>query len=245
MRLLLCALTGMGNHVLESLMAWPRLGELAVITRREPGPFPHYCCGQLDALCASRGIVCRTDLRLDSAEGQAFVSGFAPSVLLCATFHQRIPAGILARRALRALNVHPSLLPGYRGPTPTNWAILRGEAETGISFHQLSEGLDEGGLYAQRRLAVGERTDGELRLALAELAASEVCGVLDEVLEGRLAPVDQDVSRASWLPKVGSPEGLKILLRERPPRERLQRGLTPLPGVDFLERVLRELEEPA
>lgn len=247
MRLLFCALTGMGNAVLEALLAWPRLSALAVITRQEAGPFPHYPCGQLDALCAERGIPCRTDLRLADAEGLAFAQGFAPDVLLCATFHQRIPAEMLALPTRAAVNIHPSLLPGYRGPTPTNWAILRGETETGVSFHQLSEGLDEGGLYAQKRLAIGNRNDGELRQALAGLAAGAVRGVLDEILaeepDKRLAPMPQDASQAFWLPKAGSDAGLKLLLKERPPLDRLQRGLSPLPGPEFLARVLAGLAD--
>ena len=173
------------------------------------------------------------------------MAGFTPDVLLCATFHQRIPAEVLAQARRCALNIHSSLLPGFRGPTPTNWAILRGERETGVSFHQLTEGLDEGGLFTQMRLEVGQRTDGELRLALAELAAREVCGVLDGIVDGKLTPRPQDPSQAFWLPRAGSDEGLGILLRERPPKDRLLRGLSPLPGPDFLARVLRGLDESA
>lgn len=238
MRVLLCALTGMGNHVLEALLSWPGLTELSVLTRREAGRFPHYSCGQLSELCAARGVPCRDALRLDSAEGRAFVADFAPELLLCATFHQRIPAEVLALARRAAINIHPSLLPAHRGPTPTNWAILRGEAETGVSFHELSEGLDEGGIYLQRRLAVGGRTDGELRLALAELAARELPAVLDGVLDGSLRQAPQDASLASWLPNIASEQGLALLLADPPPRERLERGLTPLPGPALLERIL-------
>lgn len=245
MRVLLCALTGLGNPILESLLAWPRMSALFVITRREPGRFPHYSCAQLDAHCSSLGIPCRTDLRLDSPEGLAVVGGFKPDVLICATFHQRIPSSVLGQIGRLRLNIHSSLLPALRGPTPTNWAILRGEEETGITFHQLSEGLDEGALYAQRRLAVGNRTDGELRHALAELAAAELRDVLDKILDGELAPVAQDVTQASSFPRVATEEGLKIILQEKIPLGRLERGLTPMPGPDFLERVLRGMDEGA
>jgi len=236
MRVLLCALTGMGNHVLEALLSWPRLTELSVLTRRETGRFPHYSCGQLSELCAARGVPCRSDLRLASSEGLEFATRFAPDVLLCATFHQRIPAEVLAV-ARFAINIHPSLLPGYRGPTPTNWTILRGELETGISFHQMNEMIDEGGVYLQRRLLIGDRTDGELRQALAVLAAENLGPDLDGVIDGRLHPTPQDASKAFWLPNVSSDEGLSILIREKPRKERLVRGLTPLPGSTFVERV--------
>ena len=245
MRVLLCALTGMGNLVLEALLAWPRCMTLSVLTRSESGLFPHYSCGHLDALCADQGIPCRTDLSLTSPEALDYMRSFKPDVLLCATFHQRVPPEVLALAGRAALNIHMSLLPAYRGPTPTSWTILRGERETGISFHQLSEGLDEGVLYAQRRMAVNGRTDGELRLALSELAAAEVCGVLDGVLGGWLTPTPQDESRAFWLPKAGSEEALTLLVGERPPLERLERGLMPQPGPDFLARVRRALADTA
>lgn len=244
MRVILCALTGMGNHIFESLRTWSRLRALLVITRREPGPFPHYPCDQLDALCAGQGVACRTDLCLDSCEGRGVVEGFKPDVLLSATFHQRIPAWALAPFTPLALNIHPSLLPGYRGPTPTNWAILRGEPETGVSFHKLVKEMDAGDLYAQRRLPIGGRTDGELRLALAELAASAVCGILEEIVDGRLAAVPQDTSKSTWQPKVDSEAGFAILRQQRLSQERLKRGLTPMPGPKFLERIVRERDAP-
>lgn len=238
MRILLCALTGMGNHVLEALLSWPGLTELSVLTRREAGGFPHYPCGQLSELCAARGVPCRDALRLDSAEGRAFVADFAPELLLCATFHQRIPAEVLALARRAALNIHSSLLPAYRGATPTNWAIMRGEARTGVTFHQMCGEVDAGGVLLQSALEIGGRNDGELRQALGLLAADELRRVLDGVLSGALEAVPQREDKALWLPKAWSPEGLALLSRSSIPLDKIVRGFTPFPGREFIEGIL-------
>src|SRR5690606_2186395 len=73
-----------------------------------------------------------------------------------------LPPGVLAAPRLGCLNLHASLLPAYRGAAPIQWAILRGETETGMSLMQMDAGLDTGPDFARRSIPIGpDETGGE------------------------------------------------------------------------------------
>ena len=98
-----------------------------------------------------------TDLR--SAALLAELRGLAPDWLVVACFPWRIPASILATPRRGALNLHPSLLPRWRGPEPLFWTFHAGDATTGVTVHRLTDRLDAGPVVAQRRrpLPAGSR----------------------------------------------------------------------------------------
>jgi len=79
-------------------------------------------------------------------------------------------------------------------------------------------------------------------LARALACPAKVAAALDGVLDGTLAPMPQDETRAFWLPKVASDQGLDLLLAAPPAKELLARGLCPVPGPEFFEKVLRALK---
>jgi len=100
----------------------------------------------------------------------------APTVVVCA-YGLLIPETMLAGRLW--LNVHPSLLPRWRGAAPVERAILAGDAETGVTIHETVKELDAGPIAAQRAFPVGPDDDaGAVYARAAELAAA----LLDEVL---------------------------------------------------------------
>jgi methionyl-tRNA formyltransferase len=99
----------------------------------------------------------------------------APVVVICA-YGLLVPEELLAERLW--LNVHPSLLPRWRGAAPVERAILAGDAETGVTIHQTVKELDAGPIAAQRAFPVGESDAGEIFVRAAGLAVE----LLDEVL---------------------------------------------------------------
>jgi len=230
MRVLLCALTGLGNDVLEALTAAPQVTDVAVATRAESGAFPYYECENLAALCRRGDVTVHEELDMASPEAARLVRDFAPDVILAATFHQKIPAAVRGVARLGAVNVHPSLLPAYRGPTPTHWAILEGEAETGVTFHELTDAYDAGDILMQERLALEESTDGQLRRRLAALAGEMTGPFLQRLSAGRWKPRPQDETRSSTYPALTSPAGLRLLRTGGYPPDRIRRALTPYPG---------------
>lgn len=87
------------------------------------------------------------------------------------------------------INVHGSLLPRWRGAAPIEWAILEGDAETGVGIMRMEAGLDTGPVYAEARTPIGdEETAGELRERLAELGAHALVEALPGIADGSLPP---------------------------------------------------------
>jgi methionyl-tRNA formyltransferase len=100
----------------------------------------------------------------------------APTVVVCA-YGLLIPAGLLAERSW--LNVHPSLLPRWRGAAPVERAIMAGDRETGVTIHETVEALDAGPVAARRSFSIGPEDDAGAVYARAAEVAVEL---LDDVL---------------------------------------------------------------
>ncbi len=134
MRVLLCALTGFGNKVLDALME-DRVEVVAVLTRREPGPFPHYPEENLAVYAKEKGILVLEEFTWDDVAGLIEVG--KPQMMLAATFHKIIPWRIL-NAVPHKINLHPSLLPKYKGQKPIEAALERQEKEIGLTAHVLT-----------------------------------------------------------------------------------------------------------
>ena len=86
-------------------------------------------------------------LRNEAAQEQ--LAGLGADVIVVAAYGQLLPAAALNAPSLGCLNLHPSLLPKYRGPSPVATAILEGEVVTGVTLMLLDEGMDTGPIVAQ------------------------------------------------------------------------------------------------
>lgn len=132
-----------------------------------------------------------------------------PELAVVAAYGRILPPAVLAAPRRGCINLHASLLPAHRGSAPIQWALLRGERETGISLMQMDEGMDTGPVFLERALPIGPETNtGELTGALAALAAAVLREHLLDVIEGRLAATPQDASRASHAPPITSEQQL-------------------------------------
>lgn len=97
------------------------------------------------------------------------------------------------------INLHPSLLPKYRGPSPIESAIASGDTETGISIMELSAAMDAGPIYYQETVALGgTETQTSLYEALGELGAKRLIEKLPSIFDGSLLPTPQDDAMASY-----------------------------------------------
>jgi methionyl-tRNA formyltransferase len=130
-----------------------------------------------------------------------------------------------------AVNLHASLLPRYRGAAPINWAMMRGEPQTGVSVITLAQRMDAGDVLGSAATAIDPlETAGELHDRLAALGPSLVLTVLSRWRDGTLAPVAQDESLATAAPKLTKGDGTVSF--DQPATSVRQRvhGLTPWPG---------------
>ena len=100
------------------------------------------------------------------------VAAGRPDIIVVIAFGQKVGAELLQLPPKGAINVHASLLPRLRGAAPINWALIRGESETGLSIITLAERMDAGDIVAQCSTPIDEHeTAGELHDRLAQMAA--------------------------------------------------------------------------
>ena len=141
-------------------------------------------------LCAAgHGIPVLQPGRIKSPEAIEELRGYEAEVYVVAAFGQILSQEILDMPPLGCLNIHASLLPGYRGASPIQHAILNGEPETGITIMQMDAGIDTGDILYQKTLAIGaEDTSETLTRRLAVLGGEAVTEALALLEQGKLTP---------------------------------------------------------
>lgn len=231
-----CALTGFGNAVLRALAKaghTPRF----VVTRPEGGFYPYYDEFDLTADAAKLGIDCHFD-----RDGEARIVADKPDLVLVTTYH-RILGARIRQAPRRIVNLHPSLLPRYRGPNPFFWVLRNGERQTGLTAHQLTGEVDGGEIYWQRAfdIAPGE-TQGSLRRQLAALAGEAAVDIVRRFAGGNLTGTPQDESEAT---SQGRPSDFdRTISAEQTVEEalRIARATAPYPGALVAGRPVRDIQ---
>ena len=139
---------------------------------------------------------------------------------------------VLAIPVRGMINVHASLLPRFRGAAPIQHAILKGDAETGISIMQMDEGLDSGPVLHRLTTSIAsDETSGSLTARLAELGATALVEALSLIAGGLARPQSQDHSRATYAPKVDRESARLVWERDATTLERQVRAFDPSPGA--------------
>ena len=155
-----------------------------------------------------RGIEVRQPDSLRSDAECAGLASLSPEVIVVAAYGLFLPAEVLEIPPLGCLNLHPSLLPRYRGPSPVVSAILNGDADTGVTIMKLDEGMDSGALMAQERVPIAERETGpELTRRLFELGADLLVDTLPGWASGSVQASPQDESQATFTTLVKKEDG--------------------------------------
>jgi methionyl-tRNA formyltransferase len=132
----------------------------------------------------------------------------SPDVCVVVAYGKILPPDVLAAPKYGCLNVHASLLPKYRGAAPIQWAIIRGERETGVTLMQMDVGMDTGAMLGKRTLAIDEWvTAGQLHTRLAPLGAELLVEILAQLKAGTLAPEKQDDGAATMAPMLTKETG--------------------------------------
>ena len=136
---------------------------------------------------------------LRDAEVVAQLAEFHPDVIVVAAFGQILPQPVLDLPAYRCVNIHPSLLPKFRGASPVAAAVLAGSEFSGVSLMLMERGLDTGPVLARAQVAISAQdTTGSLTAKLSLVAAQLLLEVLPSWLGGGLVPRPQDDAEASY-----------------------------------------------
>jgi len=130
-----------------------------------------------------------------------------PDLFVVVAFGRIIPPNVLALASMGGINLHPSMLPRYRGAAPIPRAIAAGETATGVTVLHLSEELDAGDIILQRAAPIHpDDTSATLEARLARAGAALLVEALGLLETGRAPRVVQDSSRATFAPKVAREE---------------------------------------
>ncbi|KPJ62986.1 MAG: hypothetical protein AMS15_02165 [Planctomycetes bacterium DG_23] len=132
-----------------------------------------------------------------------------PEILLSAGYGQKISSELLTLAPQGVWNIHPSLLPKYRGAAPVVWAILNGEKKTGVSIFRMVERMDAGDIIAQEETEINEKeTAGELEIRLSEIGARLLVKALRKLEAEQISFTPQDDSKATFAPRLKKADGL-------------------------------------
>ena len=179
-----------------------------------------------------RGLPLHQPERPQQPEEMARLEALAPDAIVTAAYGRIFGERLLALPRFGCLNLHPSLLPRYRGLSPVQRAILRGDPVTGVTLYRMVRDVDAGPVLAQRELAIGVReTAGELTMRLADLAADLLVDALPAIAAGRLSASEQDPELASYAPRLERDDGRLDWRLPAIQIERLVRALSPWPGA--------------
>jgi len=160
------------------------------------------------------------------------IAGLRADALVWAAYGNLIPRRLIDGVDGRAVNVHASLLPRWRGAAPVAHAILAGDRETGVTLMQGTASLDRGPLIAAATTPIApEETAGELTERLARLGGALLERELPAYLAESTQPVAQDESGATWAPKLMTADGELHLAEPAEALARRIRAMTPDPGA--------------
>ena len=133
---------------------------------------------------------------------------WAPDLIVVAAYGRILPKAVLDLPPHGCINVHASLLPKFRGAAPVQWAILRGEAVTGVTIMQMNERMDAGDILLQRETRIGEdETYGELQARLADVGAQALIEAIAQLHAGTLQAQRQREEDVTLAPMIAKENG--------------------------------------
>lgn len=193
---------------------------------RKPGSTPI----KMQAL--ETGLEVMTPADINSPNVIEELRSFAPEVLLLIDFGVRLKQPLIELPHLAAVNLHPSLLPAYRGPAPMPWALINGEPVTGVTTQLIGDKIDCGDILLQEpTFILDHETLPQLAQRLSLLGAGLVKRTLMELAAGRLQPQPQNENLASKAPKLRKEDGLLNWNLPAGVLFNRIRGLNPWPGT--------------
>jgi methionyl-tRNA formyltransferase len=186
---------------------------------------------------AAAGVPVLAPERVNDQDAVAALAALAPDLFVVCDYGQILSAPLLAVPRLGGINLHGSLLPRHRGAAPIQWAILEGDAVTGVSVIHMTPALDAGSVIAARPLPIGPHdTAADLEPRLAAIGAEAVVEAIDRLAAAVAAGtkpeeigVPQDATRATRAPRLAKQDGVIDWSQPAARIERQRRALEPWP----------------
>jgi methionyl-tRNA formyltransferase len=160
------------------------------------------------------------------------LAALAPELVVVAAYGKILPRAVLDVPRRGCINVHASLLPRHRGAAPITWAILAGDAETGVTIMQMNEEMDAGDVLLARAVPIAaDETGGSLTTKLAGLGAAALGEAVDGLRAGTLRPTPQPATGVTFAPRITREHCRLDWTRAAVALERQVRALAPAPAA--------------
>ncbi|MBK6520736.1 MAG: methionyl-tRNA formyltransferase [Polyangiaceae bacterium] len=226
---------GTPEIAVPALEALHRIAEVSLVVCQPDRPAGRGLAPKVPAVKARAlelGLEVAQPAKVRTPELAAQLAAQRADVAVVMAYGRILPKAVLEAPRLGCVNLHASILPKYRGAAPITWAIVDGEAVTGVSLMSMDEGMDTGPVFAIREVAIGpDTTAGELSALLAACAAGVVSELLPKVVSGELTAVPQDHAKATHARMLEKADGAIDWAK---PARRVHdhvRGMTPWPGA--------------
>ncbi|MCX7919626.1 MAG: methionyl-tRNA formyltransferase [bacterium] len=171
----------------------------------------------------------------ESIKSETFINHIMelhPEIIVVVAYGKILPPTLLQIPKYGCVNVHGSLLPKYRGAAPIQWALIRGETETGVTTMFMNENMDEGDIIFQEKIPIlPEDNAGSLSVKLAQLGGSLLQKTLNAIEMGIAPRIPQNHQEATYAPKLTNTDGRIDWNKPAGEIVNLIRGVTPSPGA--------------
>ena len=220
--------------VLEALLAEPAWHISAVVTQPDQpkGRDLKLQPSAVKELALRKNLPVLQPLRAREETFVEQVRALAPDLIVVAAYGQILPPALLDVPRHGCLNVHTSLLPKYRGAAPIQWAILNGDAETGVTIMKMDAGLDTGAIVSTAHTAItAEDNSQTLHDRLAQLGGALLARTIPDYVAGKIVPQPQPAEGSSYARKIKKEDGRLDWSQPARTLWNRVRGLTPWPGT--------------
>ncbi|WP_322071022.1 formyltransferase [Paraburkholderia bannensis] len=196
-RAVVFAYHNVGVRCLQVLLA--RGVDVALVVTHEDSPSENIWFGSVKSVAEEHGIDVITPADPKSAELHAALSAAQPDFIFSFYYRHMLPVELLALASRGAYNMHGSLLPKYRGRVPTNWAVIKGETETGATLHEMAAKPDAGAIIAQTPVPILPDDTAAMVFDKVTVAAEQTLWrVLPALIAGEAPHLPNDLAHGSY-----------------------------------------------
>lgn len=183
-------------------------------------------------LAEAKGLPVNQPERIKHPDFVGTLKELAPEMIVVVAFGQLLSKEILTLPKYGCVNVHASLLPGYRGAAPIHWAVINGETETGVTIMYMDEGLDTGDMILRESIPIeAGDTTGTVHDKLSAMGARLLVEAVAQIAAGTARRVPQDHAKSTYAPILTKEVELIHWEKNAAEVRNLIRGLNPWPGA--------------
>ncbi|MBS0615071.1 MAG: methionyl-tRNA formyltransferase [Verrucomicrobia bacterium] len=226
--------TALAARVLNDLLKQSDIQVMAVVTKpdKQKGRSLQMLPPPVKEAALLHNLPIHQPLKASTPEFADLLKSYQADIFVVFAYGEILKKNIIEIPRLGCLNVHPSLLPKYRGADPIRRALMAGDAETGVCIMDMVLEMDAGDVYAMTKIPIpSNMTLGELEDQIAPLASTSLLQVIRDLMAGEAHKTPQDPSQVTFAPKITLEEEKILFHRSALELHNQIRALSPAPGA--------------